>query len=69
MNIFQKIILIFTITGGINWGLIGFFDFNLVEYITFDNVMIENLIYCVVGICALINIYLLFVRCRENEIE
>lgn len=63
--IFQKILLIFTIIGGINWGLIGFFDFNLVEYITNSNIMIDNIIYSVVGICAVINIYLLFARSRD----
>lgn len=60
--IFQKIILIFTIIGGINWGLIGFFDFNLVEFITMNNYLISHVIYAAVGICALINIYILFTR-------
>ena len=31
MKTFQKIALIFTIIGAINWGLVGFFNFNLVE--------------------------------------
>lgn len=60
--IFQKILLVFTIIGGINWGLIGFFDFNLVEFITSSNYMLSHVIYAVVGICALINIYILFAR-------
>ncbi|MFI3251589.1 MAG: DUF378 domain-containing protein [bacterium] len=63
--IFQKIILVFTIIGGINWGLIGFFDFNLVEFITANNSMISNVIYCIVGICAIINICILFSRNRD----
>ena len=33
MNIIQKIALTFTIIGAINWGLVGIFDFNLVDYI------------------------------------
>ncbi len=63
--IFQKILLIFTIIGGINWGLIGFFDFNLVEFITSNNYMFSHIIYSVVGICALINIYILFTRNKD----
>lgn len=63
--IFQKILLIFTIIGGINWGLIGFFDFNLVEFITSNNSMISHVIYSIVGICALINIYMLFSRSND----
>ncbi len=63
--ILQKILLVFTIIGGINWGLIGFFNFNLVEFITNSNMMISNIIYATVGICALINICILFTRQRD----
>lgn len=63
--ILQKILLIFTIIGGINWGLIGFFDFNLVEFITSNNYMLSHIIYGIVGICALVNIYILFARRKD----
>lgn len=63
METLQKICLIFTIIGAINWGLIGFFDFNLVEAI-FGTDMIARIIYSIVGITGLINIGLLF-----NHIE
>lgn len=63
--IFQKILLVFTIIGGINWGLIGFFDFNLVEFITMNNHLISSVIYGIVGICALVNIYILFARTKN----
>ena len=59
MKWLEKIALIFTIIGAINWGLIGLFNFNLVTTI-FQNTMIENLIYAIVGICGLINIGILF---------
>lgn len=63
MEILQKTCLVFTIIGAIVWGLIGFFNFNLVEWI-FGESMISNIIYIIVGICGLINIGLLF-----NHIE
>ncbi len=63
--ILQKVLLIFTIIGGINWGLIGFFDFNLVEFITSNNYMLSHVIYAVVGICAIVNIYLLFTKTKD----
>ena len=63
METLQKICLIFTIIGAINWGLIGFFDFNLVESI-FGHDMLSRIIYSIVGIAGLINIGLLF-----NHIE
>ena len=33
MSTLQKVCLVVTIIGGINWGLIGLLDFNLVEAI------------------------------------
>ena len=63
METLQKICLVFTIIGAIVWGLIGFFDFNLVAWI-FGETMISNIIYIIVGICGLINIGILF-----NHIE
>lgn len=43
------------IIGAINRGLIGFFDFNLVEFI-FRNIWLSRIIYAAVGLCG---IYLL----------
>ena len=34
MNLIHKICLILMIVGGINWGLVGLFDFDLVTTIT-----------------------------------
>ena len=56
MNMIQKIALVFTIIGAINWGLIGLFNFNLVEAI-FGEARLSAIIYMIVGI---INIMLLF---------
>ena len=63
METLQKFCLVFTIIGAIVWGLIGFFDFNLVTWI-FGESIISRIIYIIVGICGLINIGLLF-----NHIE
>ena len=59
MNLIQKIALVFTIIGAINWGLIGLFNFNLVESI-FGTSMLSAIIYMIVGIAGIINILLLF---------
>lgn len=59
----QKICLVFTIIGAVVWGIIGFFNLNLVSLIFGDSI-ISNIIYIIVGICGLINIGLLF-----NHIE
>jgi len=60
MKIIQKICLVFTIVGAINWGLVGLFDFNLVKTLFSFNTMLENLINIIVGICGLVNIGIFF---------
>lgn len=62
METLQKIALVFTIIGAIVWGLIGLFDFNLVEFIFGDDSILSRIIYTIVGICGLINIGLLVQR-------
>ena len=59
MNMIQKIALVFTIIGAINWGLTGLFNFNLVETL-FGTSMLSAIIYMIVGIAGIINIMLLF---------
>ena len=60
MQTLQKICLLLTIIGAINWGLIGIFDFNLVATIFGDGTTLSRIIYSLVGIAGLVNIYLLF---------
>ena len=65
MHLIQRSCLVLTIIGAIVWGLIGVFDFNLVETIFGDNSMISRVIYTLVGIAGLINIYLLFTDIKD----
>ena len=63
METLQKVCLVVTIIGAVNWGLIGLFDFNLVEAI-FGSGAFARIIYTLAGITGLINIGILF-----NHIE
>ncbi len=67
MVILQKIALVITIIGAINWGLIGLFDFNLVATLFESVEIIEKLIYILVGIAGLINIGILFMNFEERD--
>ena len=49
----KKLILILMIIGGINWGLIGFFRFDLVAFLFGDMSWLSRIIYAVIGICGL----------------
>ncbi|MDO5003791.1 MAG: DUF378 domain-containing protein [bacterium] len=60
METIEKIALVFTIIGALNWGLIGLFDFNLVTMLFQEGSFLTKLIYIIVGICGLINIVILF---------
>ena len=53
------IALILTVIGGINWGLIGIFQFDLVAW------LFGGIIYTLVGIAAVWCISLLF---RDNDL-
>ena len=60
MQTLQKVCLCLTIIGAIVWGLIGVFDFNLVDTIFGTGSTLSRIIYTLVGLAGLINIYLLF---------
>lgn len=63
----QKIALVITIIGALNWGLIGLFDFNLVTTLFESVPVIEKIIYILVGITGLINIGILFMNFEERD--
>ena len=67
MVILQKIALVITIIGAINWGLIGLFDFNLVATLFASVEIVEKIIYILVGISGLINIGILFMNFEERD--
>ena len=66
MEILQKICLVITIIGAINWGLIGLLDFNLVSFLFGDMSMLSRIVYSLVGIAGLINIGLLFTHLENH---
>ena len=45
--------LLLVIIGGLNWLLIGLFDFNLVHFLFGMFGWLENIVYIIVGIAAL----------------
>ncbi len=60
MKVIDKIALILIIIGAINWGLIGFFKFDLVATIFGEMSVLSRIIYALVGISGLWGIKLLF---------
>ena len=53
MNSLDWIALILVIIGGLNWGLVGIINFNLVAAIFGEMSLIARIIYALVGISAI----------------
>lgn len=65
MQTLQKIALVLTIIGALNWGLIGLFEFDLVASLFGGaDQVVSRIIYTLVGLAGIVNIGLLF-----NDLE
>jgi uncharacterized membrane protein YuzA (DUF378 family) len=53
MKALNAIALVLIIVGGLNWGLVGLFDFNLVAAIFGTDSWFTNLVYILVGLAAI----------------
>ncbi|ABX42725.1 DUF378 domain-containing protein [Lachnoclostridium phytofermentans] len=53
MKVIDYIALVLVIIGAINWGLIGFFQFDLVRFIFGNMTILARTIYALVGISGL----------------
>ena len=52
MKILTHIAMILLIAGGINWGLVGAFHFNLVGYLL-EHLYLDRVVYWLVGLSAI----------------
>ena len=65
----DRIALILLIIGGLNWGSVGLFQFDIVSWICGGSAnVVSRVIFSLVGLCALWCVSLLF-REREHMIE
>ncbi|MCD8144893.1 MAG: DUF378 domain-containing protein [Oscillospiraceae bacterium] len=63
--VMDKIALVLSIIGGLNWGLIGLFQFDLVAWLFGGSAaVLSRIVYILVGLAAIWCISLLF---RERE--
>ncbi len=53
MNLLDWIAIIIVIIGGLNWGLVGLFDFDLVAFIFGDMATLSRIVYSLVGLAAI----------------
>ena len=53
----RNLALILTIIGGVNWGLVGAFDFDLVSFLFGPLTPLSRIVYLLIGISALAMIF------------
>lgn len=58
-NVVDWIALVLVIVGGLNWGLVGLFSFDLVEAILGAIPILQRIVYILVGLAAVYMIYYL----------
>ncbi len=56
-NVLDWVALVLVIVGSVNWGLVGLFDFNLVELVLGTVPFLVTLVYILVGLAGLYLIY------------
>ncbi|MFV0520004.1 MAG: DUF378 domain-containing protein [Lachnospirales bacterium] len=63
------IFLTLLVIGGINWGLLGLFNFNLVTMLFGNSILLTNIIYILVGISAIYSIMFYSYFTRRDEVR
>ena len=69
MTILDRAALLLAIVGGVNWGLVGIFRFDLVAWICGgQTAILARILYTLVGVAALWCVSLLF-RDRDPKVD
>ena len=55
-----KVCIALIIIGGLNWGLVGLLNFNLVDFLFGAGSLLSRVVYIIVGISAICSIPALF---------
>jgi uncharacterized membrane protein YuzA (DUF378 family) len=66
MRFVNTVTLVLLIVGGLNWGLVGLFDFDLVAALFGEMSVLGRLVYVLVGVSGLWQLILLF---RGDEVR
>ena len=67
LNVLQGICYILSILGAINWGLVGAFNFNLVDFLFNNSVLITKIIYNIIGVAAIVSVILTLKYTIDNR--
>ena len=59
---------ILVLLGALNWGLVGFFNFDLVAFLFGQMTLLTRIIYVLIGISAIITAITAYICHKEHEI-
>jgi len=65
LNVFDWVALVLVIVGGLNWGLVGLLQFDLVATIFGDMSILSRVVYSLVGLGAVYVAIILVQLCRK----
>lgn len=68
LNIVDWICMILIVIGGLNWLLVGIFDFNLVAAIFGAMSIISRIVYILVGVAALYVLIFMFPKIGKKTV-
>jgi uncharacterized protein len=66
MNPIDWIMIVLLVVGGLNWGLVGIFNFDLVAKIFGDASAMARIVYSLVGLAAVYSVVVLPMRSSER---
>jgi uncharacterized membrane protein YuzA (DUF378 family) len=70
MKAMNMITLVLIIIAGINWGLVGLFDYNpVVALLGSQDAALSRTVYLLMGVAALWQLYLLFSALQAGEVR
>jgi len=66
VNMLYKICIALLIVGGLNWGLVGVLNFDLVAFIFGSGSLLSRIVYTIIGVAAICSIPALFSSTGED---
>jgi uncharacterized membrane protein YuzA (DUF378 family) len=69
MNALDWVAWVLVLVGGLNWGLVGFFDWNLVNAVLGSWSSVERVVYALVGLAALYIIVMMAMKGSKKEVK
>jgi uncharacterized membrane protein YuzA (DUF378 family) len=66
-NTLDMLVTLLVIVGGLNWGLVGAFNFNLVDTLLGAGSMLAKVVYIAVGLAAVYMAYMMSMKMSKSK--